>query len=301
MAVVRFVNAVGDMSRLRRRKLLRRPGANSERDVDPVRSPVLVAAGVPTEDASVSPAPGAPCGHGPPAQRPADADPEPSGGPGDTARAGDDPVDWPDDAQDHASDEADDARVDDSESAHDDLGEAAVAPTANPAKARRASRWRRQMPIAAMISLLTMVVLGGLTVWYTMGAQRSERLEHQRDVLLQAGRQAALNLTTIGYTDVDAGMQRILESSTGAFHDDFQQRSKPLADVIRQTQSRTEGTVAAAGLESVTGDSAQVLVAVSVKTSDQSAADQPPRTWRMRIDIQQVDGQAKVSNVAFVP
>jgi Mce-associated membrane protein len=228
-------------------------------------------------------------------------DPDPSGGRGSSVRAGDDPVDWPDDAQDRASGEADGAGVDDSDLARDDLGEAAVAPPANPARARRASRWRRQMPIAVTVSLLTTVVLGGLTVWYTMGAQRSERLEHQRDVLLQAGRQAALNLTTIGYTDIDAGMQRILESSTGAFHDDFQQRSKPLGDVIRQTQSRTEGTIAAAGLESVSGDSAQVLVAVSVKTSDLSAADQPLRTWRMRIDIQQVGGQAKVSDVAFVP
>jgi Mce-associated membrane protein len=281
------------MNRVAVRKVLRRAAALPESTVKSARSTLLAAMEDPTEDASLSPAPAEPGGDGQAGQPPGDAscpDPDQGGAQGGDADAGDDALDWPDDPLDHATGEAENgAEAEDS------------APTENPSKSSRASRWHRQIPMAVAISLLTMLVLGGLAGWNALRAGRSESLEHQRDVFLQAGRQAALDLTTISYTDVDAGVQRILESSTGAFHKDFQQRSKPLADLIRQTQSRTEGTIAAAGLESVTGDSAQVMVAVSVKNSDQSAAEEPPRTWRMRIDIQQIGGQAKVSNVAFVP
>jgi Mce-associated membrane protein len=276
------------MNRAARRMVLRRAAANSESTVT-----VLAEAEDPTEDGGLSAAPIAPGGDGQRGQAPADAgfpDPDQAGAQGGDASSGDDPVDRPGDPQDHAIGEAENgAGVDASPS------------TASPSKPPRASRSHRQMPMAVTISLLTMLVLGGLAGWNTLRAGRSESVQHQRDVFLQAGRQAALDLTTMSYTDVDAGMQRILESSTGAFHDDFRQRSKPLADVIKRTQSRTEGTIAAAGLESVTGDSAQVIVAVSVKTADQSAAEGPPRMWRMRIGIQQIGGQAKVSNVAFVP
>jgi Mce-associated membrane protein len=44
-----------------------------------------------------------------------------------------------------------------------------------------------------------------------------------------------------------------------------------------------------------------VLVAVSVKTSNAGAADNQPRGWRMRISVQKIGDQAKVSNVEFVP
>jgi Mce-associated membrane protein len=42
-------------------------------------------------------------------------------------------------------------------------------------------------------------------------------------------------------------------------------------------------------------------VAVSVQTSNAGATDQEPRAWRMRIYVQRVGDQVKVSNVGFVP
>jgi Mce-associated membrane protein len=54
-------------------------------------------------------------------------------------------------------------------------------------------------------------------------------------------------------------------------------------------------------VESVSDDKAQVLVAVSIKTTNLGAADQAPREWRMRISIEKSGGAVKISNVAFVP
>jgi Mce-associated membrane protein len=70
--------------------------------------------------------------------------------------------------------------------------------------------------------------------------------------------------------------------------------------VVKKAQSKSVGTVTEAGLESRSGDEAQVLVAVSVSTTNLGAAEEEPRHWRMRISVKKVGDEAKVSNVAFV-
>jgi len=156
-------------------------------------------------------------------------------------------------------------------------------------------RW----PIA--LGLVVVVAVGGLFVWLGYRAHEARQTQQQRDLFLQVGRQAALNLTTISSNEADADVQRILDSSIGTFHDDFQQRGPAFVDVVKKAQSNSEGSVTAAALESETSDQAQVLVAVSVKTSNAGAAELQPRAWRMRITVQKVPDGAKVANVVFVP
>jgi Mce-associated membrane protein len=155
--------------------------------------------------------------------------------------------------------------------------------------------------LALLMVLVTVVALAGLVGWLGFRTHESHRADEQRKLFLQAGRQGAINLTTIDFAEADADIQRILASATGTFYDDFSKRSQPFVDVVKKTQSKSVGTVTEAGLESVSGDHAQVLVAVSVKASSAGAAEQQPRAWRMRISVQQVGVQVKVSDVEFVP
>jgi Mce-associated membrane protein len=156
-------------------------------------------------------------------------------------------------------------------------------------------------PVALVLGLATVVALGALGGWSGYGAYQAHQTDTLRNRFLAAGRQGALNLTTINYTEADADIQRILDSSTGQFHNDFSKRAPAFSDVVKQAQSKTEGSITEAGVESVTGDSAGVLVAVAVNTSNTGAANQPPRHWRMRIDVQKVGDTVKISNVGFVP
>jgi Mce-associated membrane protein len=157
-------------------------------------------------------------------------------------------------------------------------------------------------PVVAMLAgLVVVVALAGLAGWLGLRASESHQANERRALFLQVGRQGAINLTTIDYAEADTDIHRILDSATGTFYDDFSKRSQPFVDVVKQAQSKSVGTVTAAGLESETGTDAQVLVAVTVKTSNAGAAEQPSRAWRMRIQVQKVGDQAKVSNVEFVP
>lgn len=155
---------------------------------------------------------------------------------------------------------------------------------------------------AMVVGLTVVVALAGLVGWLGWRATESHRAEKQRELFVQVGRQAAINLTTIDYAEVDKDVNRILESSTDVFYDEFSKRSQPFADVVKKAQSKSVGEVTAAGLESEDNDHAQVLVAVTVKTANAGLAEQQPRLWRMRISVKKTgDDEAKVSNVEFVP
>jgi Mce-associated membrane protein len=155
--------------------------------------------------------------------------------------------------------------------------------------------------LAMLIGLVTIVGLAGLAGWLGYRAHASRQAQDQRNLFLQVGRQGALNLTTIDWRHADSDIRRILDGATGTFYDDFAKRSQPFVDVIKQTKSTTVGTITEAGLESDGPRAAQVLVTLNVKTSNAVASEQDPRYWRMRISVQEVGDQAKVSNVEFVP
>jgi Mce-associated membrane protein len=172
---------------------------------------------------------------------------------------------------------------------------------------RPGRRWQRlarprlsRVGGALVASAVVVATLTGLAGWLGYQAYDKHEAQVHRDLFVQTARQGAVNLTTISYTEIDADVQRILDSATGAFRDDFEKRSKPFIEVVKAAQSQSEGTISEAGLESVRRDSAQVLVAVAVK-SRTAAGEQSPREWRMRINVQAVGDGAKVSNVVFVP
>lgn len=158
----------------------------------------------------------------------------------------------------------------------------------------------RPMTRALAAMMLMLLALGLLVGWLGWRAEQSHRATQQRALFLEVGRQGALNLTTINYTTADADIQRILDSATGTFYDDFRHRSQPFVDTVKQAQSKTEGTVVLGGLESFDDNHARVLVALTVKTTSAAAPEQQPRSWRMRIDVQKVGDSVKVSNVEFV-
>jgi Mce-associated membrane protein len=186
----------------------------------------------------------------------------------------------------------------------DETDAAATSATTNDPPARRRHRVSRRrlshVGQALVAGGVAVVALAGLTGWVGYRALEQHQAQQQRELFVQTARQGAVNLTTISFTEIDADVQRILDLATGAFRDDFDKRSQPFKELVKAAQSKSEGTVTDAGLESQRGDTAQVLVAVAVK-SRTAGGEEAPREWRMRIEVQRVGDDAKVSNVVFVP
>jgi len=154
--------------------------------------------------------------------------------------------------------------------------------------------------IAAAVGVCLALVLGGLCGWLGYRDHQARQSEQLRELFIETGKRAAVNLTTVDHTRAEADVKRILDSATGAFRDDFASRSGQFIDVVQKARSTSSGTVTEAGLESVDGDEGRVLVAVTVTTSSLDVADQPLRYWRMALTVRKVDDGAKVAKVDFV-
>jgi Mce-associated membrane protein len=226
---------------------------------------------------------------------------EPESGARETTEAADTDKVTDADTADYDEEALDEEALDEEALDEEALDEEALDEEASEEEAAPAKPRMSHLRLAAIAGLALVVALAGLTGWLGFRAYQSHQADVQRKLFLQVGRQGALNLTTIDWQQADKDVQRILDSATGTFYDDFQKRSQPFVDVVKQAQSKSVGSIAEAGLESESADGAQVLVAVTVKTSNAGAPEQAPRAWRMRIGVQKVGDEAKVSNVEFVP
>lgn len=151
------------------------------------------------------------------------------------------------------------------------------------------------------------VVIAGLAVlvaiacwlgWRDIEARRTDEVRAQ---MVEAGREGLLALTTIDHQQVDADVQRILDTSTGGFRADFEKKAGGFKDAARRAQSTSVGTVTSAGWESADGDAGSVLVALRVMTTNRGVPERGPKAWRTRVTVAKDDGRFKVAAVEFVP
>jgi len=196
-----------------------------------------------------------------------------------------------------ASSEAPEADLDDAED-YDSAVDADV--DGDPKDVATQGRTMSPVRLATVVGVVAVVASTSVAGWLGYREHQARQAQQQSELLVRVGRQGALNLTTIDYQHADSDVRRILDSATGSFYDDFAKRSKPFIEVLKKAQSKSVGTVTEAGLESQSGDEAQVMVAVSVVTSNVGEPEAEPRHWRMRISVKKVGDDAKVSNVAFV-
>ena len=74
-----------------------------------------------------------------------------------------------------------------------------------------------QMRVALVSGTIVALVLTALVGWLGLAAYQSHSAQQLRELFIQAGRQGALNLTTIDWQHADSDVQRIVDSATGTF------------------------------------------------------------------------------------
>lgn len=168
------------------------------------------------------------------------------------------------------------------------------------------SRWRR-LPrpswkgIAAAVVVVCTLVLLGLSGYMIWTHREVQKLQQQTAEYTAAGRQSVVTLMSLDFNEAEAGVQRIIDNSTGQFKTDFEQQAEDFIQVAQDSRVITEVTVNSVAVESMTDDKAVVLVAASSRVTNSEGANQEPRTWRLSVDLERVDGQIKMSKVEFVP
>lgn len=176
----------------------------------------------------------------------------------------------------------------------DALAEAARARTG---AARPRIRQTAGLALAALLAAaavtLTVLMLG------QHGKVAAQRAGDRRFV--DAARDGIVALLSIEHTRARADVQRVLDLSTGQFHDDFARSADDFVKTAQDSQAVTKGSVNAAALEKVDGDQAVVLIAAVSEVSNVGGARQDPRPFRISVTVTRDGEECKMSDVEFVP
>lgn len=170
-----------------------------------------------------------------------------------------------------------------------------------PGRRRRWGLARILVSVAAALAVLCTCALIAASVLMFIQHRNVVADQRQSAEYAAAGRQSVVTLMSLDYNKAQEDVQRIIDNSVGQFKDDFQNQSADFVKVAQESKVVTEVTVNSVAVESMTDDSAVVLVAATSRVTNTAGANQEPRSWRLSVDLQRDGGQIKMSKVEFVP
>jgi Mce-associated membrane protein len=163
-------------------------------------------------------------------------------------------------------------------------------------------RWGLVLKIVAM-TLGVLLTAGLIAASVYMVLQHRKVVEDQRmnAEYAAAGRQSVVTLMSLDFNKAQEDVQRIIDNATGEFKKDFQNQAEDFVKVAQDSKVITDVTVNSSAVDSMTKDSANVLVAATSRVTNAAGAKQEPRAWRLAVTLERDGDQIKMSKVEFVP
>jgi Mce-associated membrane protein len=176
-------------------------------------------------------------------------------------------------------------------------------PEGRPRRLSRLVRRPKWSTVAASVAIV--IILAALAGSGYMIKEHQDAVRERQRVaeFTAAARQGVVTLTSLDFNEAKQGVQRILDNSTGSFKDDFIKMADDFTKVVEQSKVISQGSVQAAAvdLDTMTNDSAVVLVASTSEITNAAGAKQDPRNYRLIVTVSRDGGQLKISKVEFVP
>ncbi|WP_225396733.1 Mce protein [[Mycobacterium] zoologicum] len=161
------------------------------------------------------------------------------------------------------------------------------------------TRLRRIVKPAAALAAIAVLSGAGYQGWLLHQHYRSGVAAREA---LDAGTQYAEILTTANPGTIDRQITRILDGSTGKFHDRYAKQSSDLRALLLANQVTTRGSVVNSAVKSADARSATVLLFVQQTFSSAKVkgapGDPPADVTPMAITLQKVGGRWLASDVA---
>jgi Mce-associated membrane protein len=151
---------------------------------------------------------------------------------------------------------------------------------------------------AAVILICTFLGTSGYVVWYH---RKTVDERHRAAEFAAAARQSTITLMSIDAGKARDDLQRIIDDTTGPFKDKMLVTAHSLVEAVEKSKVSTKGTVQAVAVESMSADSAVVLVSARAEVANPDKSKPPPRSWRIVMSLQRDGGQLKMSRVEFLP
>lgn len=187
-----------------------------------------------------------------------------------------------------------------------DATEDATGADARPAASRLRRRWRRRLrrPTRKAVGVGTAIMLicaslaaCGYIVWQhrTLVQQRQHAEE-----FAAAAREEVATLMSIDPAHAAENVQHTIDDTTGALKSQLEATSGYMAKNAQDAQVTTKATVQDVAVESMTDNSAVVLVVAKSDTINPDKSVRPPVFWRLSVNIDRDGDRLKMSKLDFV-
>ncbi len=188
----------------------------------------------------------------------------------------------------------------------DDTDGAAVDESVREAGLRsaRSSRLRRRPERktwtvgAALVLISAFLGASGYVVWYH---RRATDEQHRVAEFAAAARHGAITLMSMDATKARDDVQRMIDDTTGQLNAAILITEDELVKAAEESKVSTKVAVQAVAVESMTNDSAVVLLATKAEVVNPDPTKPPPRSSRIVMNVQRDGGQLKVSRLEFLP
>jgi Mce-associated membrane protein len=154
---------------------------------------------------------------------------------------------------------------------------------------------------AVILAVVATAAMASASAWIVV---KHRQAEHQRDLDAQfssAARQGVVSLMSLDFSRAKDDVQRIIDNSTGQFREDFQGQAEEFAKVAESSKVVTAANVTATAVQTMTEDTADVLVAAASTITNAQGAKEDPRNWRLIVSMARDGDQIKMAKVEFAP
>jgi Mce-associated membrane protein len=151
--------------------------------------------------------------------------------------------------------------------------------------------------------LMIILALGflGAAEWMILRHHRVVETQHRSAEYAAAARQGVVTLMSLDFKHAQKDIQRVLDNTTGDFKKDFERQADDFTKAAQESRVVIEATVNVVAVQSMTPDSATVLVVATTRGSNIEAKDQQSRSWRVSVGLRRDGGQIKMAKVEFIP
>jgi len=158
----------------------------------------------------------------------------------------------------------------------------------------RPRRWHRGPAPATTAGMLAVVavMLVAASTYFLLATRQDAVAETQRQDVMTAARQEAVNLTSQDYATIDRDLARMIGGTTGDLREDLRKQRTTYRDTFVRNKLRAQGNATEAGLVTMRDRAATVLVVIDqVVRTDGKDKQLQSRRYRLELDMTHIEGQ----------
>lgn len=155
--------------------------------------------------------------------------------------------------------------------------------------------------VVALVLACAAVFGGVLVVQDHRDEQRAQDEQERYGAVLASACAEVEAFINIDYRNAQESIDAVAAGATGEFAEQYDSSSEGVVELLEREKSVMDGEVLWAGVSDIDSDSASVLVATTGTVQNQSTGNESvARYFRLKLDLQHVDGEWLTSNLEFV-